>query len=62
MGFSSSGKVVMKIFTGVLIKYIYVYVSVYINIYVCREEIFTKAVIEVEDLYQVFMPEDVLLQ
>lgn len=61
MGFSSSGKVVKKIFIGVLVKYIYIYVSVYMNIYVHKEEIFTKAVIEVEDLYQVFMPEDVLL-
>lgn len=61
MGFSSSGKVVKKIFIGVLVKYIYIYVSVYMNIYVRKEEIFTKAVIEVEDLYQVFMPEDVLL-
>lgn len=33
----------------------------YINICVCKKEIFTKAVIEVEDLYEVFMPEDVLL-
>lgn len=61
MGFSSSGKVVKKIFIGVLVKYIYIYVSVYMNIYVRKKEIFTKAVIEVEDLYQVFMPEDVLL-